>query len=172
MNILFLDIDGVLNSARSFLALGASYPPEHPDDTTPCEPGDAVRPTHPRLDPVAVGLLRFVVQATGASIYVHSSWANRRSADYFRRLFAHHYDWPDAPILERVGYQFVRADRIRLALEHYAPSEYAILDDYDLSAAFGERAVQTVYDDGLSMANVFAVLPLLGTPAPTLTLLR
>lgn len=163
MKLILLDIDGVLNSSRSFAALGASWPPEHPDGS----PGTEDWPRLPNLDPVAVGLVARLCRETGASVYVHSSWATRRrSADYFRVLFKDFYGW-DAPVVEHTGnYGLDRANSIQDAIDCYEPEAYVILDDADLKGAFFTRHVCPVYDEGLSFDDFRRACGILGVPVP------
>lgn len=119
--VVFLDIDGVLNSSRSFVGIGASWP--HDD------------PTKVRLDPASVGCLRFLVDKIDAVIHVHSTWASDSTFtdQYMIDVLAHH-GFPGAPVqpvdrdIARTG---ERASRIqKLIIKHgVGNGDYVILDD-------------------------------------------
>lgn len=92
MKVLFLDIDGVLNSLQWAHADGNGFG---------CA---AVKqpPTREWLkwDPVAVQHLRGVIEATGAQIVVSSSWRGfgAKAVEAWQGMFGC-YGWPDAPVI-------------------------------------------------------------------------
>lgn len=67
MKVLFLDIDGVLNSTRTWIAYGGL-----PHD---------FRPGLPRFDLVALGMLRRIVHAADARVVLSSAWRTQYSAE-------------------------------------------------------------------------------------------
>lgn len=67
MNVIFLGIDGVLNSGRSFLALSA-FIPLH-DESAPYQ----LRAAIATIDPIAVSLLNRVIKEFDAKIVLSSS---------------------------------------------------------------------------------------------------
>lgn len=70
MKLLFLDIDGVMNSITRSVVYGQwSY-------------------SAGGIDPVAVKLLRKIVSETGCSIVISSTWRSKFSIDFFKGLFA------------------------------------------------------------------------------------
>jgi len=81
MKVLFLDMDGVLNSARSIRAYG--------DGGNPLWP-------YP-LDEVAINLVRQVVEETGAYIVISSSWRGGGPAD--AATWFVNYGWYEVPII-------------------------------------------------------------------------
>lgn len=82
MNIIFLDIDGVLNSVDSAVAF-AEFPNINEVDA---------------LDPVSVLLLKQLCEKTDAKIVISSTWRKLYTVDDFRAIFAK-YDWDDFPII-------------------------------------------------------------------------
>lgn len=173
-SLILLDIDGVLNSARTLVGLGASYPPLEPFNAAALPRGDAEHPQHPAFDPVAVALLRRLCDESGASLYVHSSWANRRTAAYLRDLFRVFYNW-EAPVVERVPvYDYDRAARIRRALDHYRPERFAILDDdtrlceaFAADGFISDNLVCVDADEGLLLCHYERALTILTGRPPS-----
>lgn len=72
MKVLFLDIDGVLNSLRTAVALQQG----------------GRRPKN--LDPVAVRLVDWVCREAGAKVVIISAWRLNHSVDQLNRLFRRH----------------------------------------------------------------------------------
>lgn len=138
--LIFLDVDGVLNSTRTACAFdGYGFPPAN--DATDLMRSDL------RLDPVAVGLVRRLVESVGASIVISSTWRLGSTPEVFRRIFKA-YGWANAPVIdmtpnlafvapsERKGDPFDRKQRgeeVRAWLEENRPDRlppYVILDDF------------------------------------------
>lgn len=145
MKVLFLDIDGVINSERTAYAFGA-YPHE-------------VSGTHRAMfDEVAIALIRGIVEAAGASIVLSSSWRMTHSAHVVANAF-------DLPVMDitPVGLRG-RGDEIADWLaEHPEVESYAIVDDVDeFSAEQKPFFVQTSHFDGLRWADAEKLATLLG----------
>ena len=147
MRLLFLDIDGVLNSASSILALGPSYPTDDVGQTNLC--------------PVATGLLaRAVRECEVTHVYVHSTWAGGSCDEgYFQRLLALHGMAPQVlPIVHNAppwGPGRSRQSRIDAGLVSSGvlvseSSDYVVLDDVDMTDHFGARMVVCDADHGFS----------------------
>lgn len=79
--VLFLDIDGVLNSTRSMVAYSLLFK-KHAE-------------VKYEFDPVSVLLLKRVVQETGCSIVISSAWRITYSLEDLRIIFRDHCDWED-----------------------------------------------------------------------------
>lgn len=155
--ILFLDIDGVLASHRSAIAFGAMpWPHELPD----------VR----KFDHVAVGLVRGIVKAAGASIVLSSSW--RTAPEWVHLAPALRL-----PIIDRTPSLLgPRGKEIAAWLaEHPDVEQYAIVDDdADMLPEQKPFFVKTNMRDGLTfncamrLAGVLEVniLDARGSPLP------
>lgn len=111
MNVLFLDIDGVLNSHRTALAFDG-----YPHDLTP----EGVR----MLDPVALGLLRCLCESMALEVVISSSWRIGRTAEDFRTAL-------DLPAIDCTPSLLgPRGKEINAWLDaHPQVQRYAILDD-------------------------------------------
>lgn len=145
MRVIFLDIDGVLNSSSWAMFNNRSL--GRPDRAWD-------------LDPRCVFLLRTLVESTDAYIVMSSTW--RRPAEHMQHWFAY-YTWYDAPIVGHTPY-FVepdaqrtpRGDLIRYWLGHTAfdVERYVVLDD-NSDAMTGMPLVQTDFDKaGLTWAHI------------------
>lgn len=122
--VIFLDIDGVLNSERSCLAFdGYPWSPIFSDDPEECD-------WH-KFDDVAIGLLRRVVAKTGAVCVLSSSWRVGMSEDDLSALAAR-LGVPIVGCTRRDERNEKRGEQIRDWLaENPLVTAYAILDDDD-----------------------------------------
>ena len=145
MRVIFLDIDGVLNSGRTARAFQGSV---------------LMR----QLDPVAVGMLRNVVEKSGAEIVLSSTW---RLSENWREETARCLcgaGWPvdgrlDSIFLDRtpkyLGINTVRGDEIQKWLEDNPEyDDYIIIDDdSDMLESQMDRFINVDYQIGLSVDN-------------------
>lgn len=152
MKIIFLDIDGVLNSNRSCVALGGMpWPGDHKD-----------RDWH-FFDPVAVGLLRRACEKTGACCVLSSSW----------RMLLSVSDIGD--LAECLGVKIigqtrgsrgpeVRGEQIAEWVElHPEVTAWAILDDdADMLPEQLDRFVRTNFSEGFLFEHYMQLVSLLG----------
>lgn len=117
MNILFLDIDGVLNSRGSFVALGVS------------------RPQTSNWSPVSVKLIAHLCRKAGLVVYAHSTWS-RTGCDkhYYEKEFATYgvTDITFLPVLSARRLSESRVTRVGDALSHYDVEKFVIIDDADV----------------------------------------
>ena len=144
MKILFLDIDGVINSTRTLLAFDA-YP--HNFDGSDAE----------LFDWVAVGLIRKLCEKTGAKICLSSSW----------RLYFSPKECAEAlnlPIIDKTGDHSTRGLEINAWLaDHPEVETSAIVDDFDqFLESQQSRFVKTDEDEGLSYRNYKELVRILG----------
>jgi hypothetical protein len=155
-SILFLDIDGVMNSTKFMVAQGAAGKWDHPN--WPCDDWSN------QIDPIAVGLLSEIVVRTGAQIVISSSWRIARP---------HVHIWRD---LRRHGFvgEVIdatphcsgepRAFEIVAWLKHRIESVtlFAIVDD-DIDAGFGmeDRFVRTEHAHGLTRSDTDKLIAIL-----------
>lgn len=126
LRICFLDIDGVLNSTSSFVALGRSTYYEDENGNT----------VGTNFNPVSLKLLEKLCKKFDLKIYVHSTWS--KWCDY--KWFQKHIDI-DVEFLETFGYEEKREQRIETGIRNYKPDDFIILDDYDLTRFFREQAI-------------------------------
>lgn len=168
MKVLFLDIDGVLNS-HQWVMNGGGY-------------GYAMRDRPPsketlKWDPAAVRNLRNVIEATGAQIVVSSSWRGfgRNARQAWQEMFAC-YDWPDAPVIDETPdlnrlengiYVFrIRGDEVAAWLAcHPEVQRYVCLDD-DSDFRPEQPLVKTDIRFGLTMVEASQCRKLLDSPQP------
>lgn len=152
MKIIFLDIDGVLNSHRSLMAHnGYPWPGKHKE-----------RDWH-KFDDVAIGLLRTVAEKTGAVCVLSSSWRSSMDASDVRDL------------ADRIGVEIIDSTRNTAGSEvrgcqiqdwidsHDGIESWAILDDSsDMLECQMDRFVKVCHYDGLSYWNHLKLIDLLG----------
>jgi len=129
MRVLFLDIDGVINSARTAVAFGG-YP---------------FKPDDPRFDQVALALIRKLCQAGEVSICLSSSWRLGEDVHKLANAF-------DLPIFAKTpSLAAKRGHEIQHWLDaHSEVQEWAIVDDDgDMLESQLPRFVHTSGFDGL-----------------------
>jgi hypothetical protein len=168
VKVLFLDIDGVLNS-HQWAVSGGGY-------------GHAMRDRPPSVetlqwDPVAVRNLRNIIEATGAQIVVSSSWRGfgRNARTAWQAMFAC-YGWPDAPVIGEtpdlnrmeggIYVSKIRGDEVAAWLEaHPEVERYVCLDD-DSDFRPDQPLVKTDGRFGLTMIEASQCRRLLEQPLP------
>ena len=142
MKILFLDIDGVLISSRSMLALA----------------------TYPAFDPVACRLIEAFCQRSKARIVICSAWREGRNKSDMEGIFdsmpiakTHlHEDWATPVIFGP------RAREIQDWLSrHPETSHYAVLDDGIGLEELEHRVVQPDSDIGILIEHIIDLCALL-----------
>lgn len=129
MKVIFLDIDGVLNS-QAWAQFGHG----------PTEDGTCSTETL-KWDPQAIANLRAIVDETRASIVISSSWRGygKNAVETWKRMFAC-YGWSDAPVIGETpdlnrfeGGVFVsriRGDEVAAWLKnHPEVTDYVCIDD-------------------------------------------
>lgn len=143
--ILFLDIDGVLNSDRTMTAFGG-YPHSF----------GALDMT--RFDSVALALVRRLCRETGCSVVLSSDWRYSCTAHEAAKGL-------DLPIMgiTPMDVTGTRAMEIEAWLAaHPDVFAYAVVDDIrDIEDLHGERWILTDPAFGLSLANYYALQRLL-----------
>lgn len=146
LKVLFLDIDGVLNSARTQMAFGG-YPHSF---RTRCMS---------QFDHVAIGLIRLLCRETGCSIVLSSDWRYNCTAHDAANAF-------DLPIMDVTPMNVTGTRAMEIAAwlaAHPEVTVYAIVDDIlDIDDVHGTRWVLTDPANGLSMANYSALRRVLG----------
>ena len=136
MNIIFLDIDGVLNSYRTVAASGG-----YPHDFQPW--------SMDRFDPVAIKLVKSLCLESLASVVLSSSWKHEFTAKEVA-------DGLDLPVIDVTpNLPDVRGHEIQAWLNaHTGVKNYVILDDCgDMLESQKDHFVQTKHAEGLSYEN-------------------
>lgn len=160
MKVLFLDIDGVLNSHAYMIALPGAF-----------DRDDWVH----MLDPAPCARLARVLARTGAAVVISSSWRVGRTPEEIRELLARRavvaevlgatpYN-PRAPIDRdaRIYTAHERGYEIAAWLaEHPEVTAFAIVDDGSDMAHLRDRLVQTTWERGLLDEHVERLCALLG----------
>ena len=144
MKVLFLDIDGVLNSQRSCVAFNG-YPHE-------------VTETLHQFDIVALNLIRRVCAVTGCKVVLSSSWRYGKELKDFENLNLPMIDFTP----RGTGYR-IRGGEIKEWLEdHPEVTHYAIVDDNsDMLEEQLPNFVKTQLEDGLSWNNFKQLIEIL-----------
>lgn len=159
MKIIFLDIDGVLNSIDSMIAFHERRKRNFPILT---------RMSDEFLDLVSVGLLQRLCSETSARIVVSSTWRKLYTLGEFVAIF-NEYDWPNFPI-EGVTdnantISQVRGHEIQRWLDANGNPEYIILDDdSDMLESQKSRFVHCSNVNGFRSKHYCHALRLLGNP--------
>jgi hypothetical protein len=154
MKVLFLDLDGVVNSERTCAAFDG-----YPHDFSPVDLA--------RFDSVALALVRKLCAKTDCVIVLSSTWR----LTFTIEEVAHYLDLPVMAATPDLGDTNSRSDEIALWLKrHPQITTYAIVDDLWLSFDDPEqqaRFVQTNGEFGLSLPNYRQLRHLLlpGVPA-------
>lgn len=116
MKVIFLDIDGVLNSIDTTLAFYGQLSPARED----------------KLDPMSVGLLKKLCDNTSARIVISSTWRKLYSREEFLDIFKS-YGWHDFPFEDVTdnnnSCRQTRGHEIQRWLDANGNPEYIILDD-------------------------------------------
>lgn len=126
MRIIFLDIDGVLNSTRTMLVWGSGSIPFTQFALDNLCRDDIL------LDPVAVDMLRLLVESVDAKIVVSSTWRlGLRSPDAFHLMFdLYGWDTRDVVIGMTPVMNVQRGNEIERWIEkNPGVEQYVILDD-------------------------------------------
>lgn len=128
--VIFLDIDGVLNSADTVSdwekKTGTSGYGGFFEETDEITNGDV------KWGEGLVRNLKYIVKKTGADIVISSTWRHYFSVDKFKEMFAI-YDWHNAPVIDRTPYGGkIRGLEVNTWLNKHAQyTNYVILDDSD-----------------------------------------
>lgn len=136
--VVFVDCDGVLNSdefAKHCLE-EEGYDPFDCDD----------------LDPRAIRNLKRIVDETGASIILSSSWRwdDKALKAVRQQLKAYGMEIEDTTIMD-IMKTLSRTDEIKLYLdEHPSITKYVILDDAEIKEPFADHWVRCLFKNGLT----------------------
>lgn len=146
--VLFLDVDGVLNSARFLRENPGAF--NHGND----EAG--------AMDPVAVARLEQVLVRAGAVIVVSSVWRILNTVEQILD-FLHRRGAPSAKIIGTTPYLTgYRGGEIRAYLkEHPEITRFAIVDDDSDMEPYYHKLVQTNKDEGMLDGDVELLVTML-----------
>jgi hypothetical protein len=176
MKILFLDVDGVLNSRESFQA--------HKEAT-----GKPVHWPLEHLCPELIDRLNIIVEITGCKIVLSSSWRRACTLEDFRKWMKERGFLYSDSIIDATGRghdlngaepNFDRGGEIRQWLNfHPEVQTYVVLDDdsYDIVGngtvhTHKDNFVQTNFDVGLQTEQVDAAIKILIKRKPVRLLLE
>lgn len=155
--VVFLDIDGVLNS-HAFFKAGSGRPPATDTDEQ----------ARRMIDPAAVEHLNALVEKSGASLVISSSWRRIYSLGAIgRALRANGFEHPRAIIGATPPLGGPRGHEIQAWIDSAGKPlpTFVILDDDSDMEHLADRLVQTHYTSGLLAEHVDAALRLLGACA-------
>lgn len=149
MKILFLDIDGVLNSQRFFNTLPHGFTTTRSDEI---------------LDPEAIDRLNKIIRETGAKIVVSSSWRIGLSLVELQILLKDHGVEGEVigmtPSINKKGR--VRGDEIQAWLnDHLEVIDFVILDDDSDMRHLMPALVKTSHNEGLLDVHVEQAIKML-----------
>ena len=144
--LIFLDIDGVLNSARSAIA-------HITRSTAYVSFQDRVAD---QLDPVAVLMMARVCRETEADIVISSTWRKFTTIPTFIEVFAR-YGWENAPVigLTPITSKGYRGTEVKMFLEQNQDLKgrpYVCIDD-DSDFDFDQRLIHCDAHNGFSYQN-------------------
>jgi hypothetical protein len=139
MKILFLDIDGVLNSMRNVRAYNRFPMPNVESEA--------------ELDPIAIGMIRKICDLTKSSIVLSSTWRDYVDPIEFGKKY-------NLPIVDKT-ISGSKARSIRLYREERPEIvKYAIIDDDDMQDV-NNNQVFTDLDNGMLCEHFFKLMELL-----------
>ena len=135
MRYILLDVDGVLTSTAHTLRCRREHRPQHPSGMD-------------WLDPSCVEALRHIVNATGASVVISSSWRElglERLQEIFKESGV-----PVVPEDTTPVWILVKRDAIAAWIAAHQQDKYVILDDADQRLG---HQVKTDPETGLTMGD-------------------
>ena len=155
MNIIFLDVDGVLNLKKYKKEIGSKF-----DD-----------PQY-QIDPNAVAKLQQIVAMTNAKIVISSTWRlaflhSANSVEKLQDCFALYgindvVDFtPQIFGSDGTPLQSFRSDEINEWLVSRQNVNFVVLDDIDMTSQFGERMILTHEEEGLQDHDVETAIQIL-----------
>lgn len=144
MRVIFLDIDGVLNSAEWF------------EKTKDVRSGlSRIDELQEMLDPRAVELLNGLVDRAGATVVLSSSWRVAYGMDFIQRaLVARGFTGKLSDRTPTMGSPRGREIQAWLDKRLEKPEAFIILDDNSDMLHLSHRLVQTTWGTGLQIGHV------------------
>jgi len=144
MKIIFLDIDGVLNSIIDGFGV--------PKNMTPAT-----------LNQRGIGLLKYITETTESHIIISSTWRAFGGSEWFCGLFEA-YGWFQPPVIDITRCSSageIRGDEINSYLNEHIIDKYVIIDD-DSDFYPYQHLVQTDIAQGLTLKNALDCIDILG----------
>lgn len=159
MKVIFLDVDGVLNSRAWAMLHGYGHLPMH-----------GVMPTKEdvKLDPSCVARLHWVVKEASQSdqvcIVVSSSWRYGATIEQFQKMFEL-YGWPGAPVIDMTPISGAGLSGRGVEVERWLDEnaqragvvKYVCIDD-DADFLPNQHLVRTNPEVGFTMGDANAVI--------------
>lgn len=144
--IIFLDIDGVLNSLRNVVAQGGFPFPNETEDQ---------RHLESNLDPLAIGMIKKLCLDFSCDVVLHSSWRTVVDpVDFGKRI--------GLSIVDKTSSDFSKPQSIAIYLEeHPEIKHWLVLDDDDMGV--GTKQIRTTLDDGFVYRHFRKALKIMKT---------
>lgn len=145
MKIIFLDIDGVLNSKRTYYAF-KGYPIDLSNESLK------------RFDWVAIGLIRKLCKLLDAQIVLSSSWRRCFKIEDIALAL-------NLPIIDKTPILFsgTRGKEIELWINKNKDVSYCIIDDNnDMLDYQKEHFVRTSHENGFLLKDYYKVIKMFG----------
>jgi len=159
-NVLFLDVDGVLNSGPWLMKETKESQEFHLRRDIPQAATD--------IDPEAIARLQRIVDATGAKIVLSISWRYMYKPLKFIELLRAHKFVGDVigatPLTENVPGRKCRGDEVAMWLKENSfldIKKFVILDDDQHFGDLEHRLVRTSFERGLTDLDVEAAIALM-----------
>jgi hypothetical protein len=157
MKVLFLDIDGVLNSEDWFkrsrtnggriLVSREPYPYGH-------------------IDPLSVGVLNCIVKVTGCKIVISSTWRKSyEPEDIASILHLRGFRYTESIIGKTPSLNTQRGDEVAAWLATHKVESFVIVDDDSDMGALSSRLVKTSFRTGLTVSEANRIVQMLNNCA-------
>jgi hypothetical protein len=151
MRVIFLDIDGVLNSERFMRA-------QHERGVVSKDVEEHCRD---QIDPAAVALLNELIETSGAEVVISSSWRRLFTIGEISRGLRHNgFAHPRSIIGKTPALDVERGHEIQAWLDERGPTDFVILDDDSDMVHLAPRLILIDCAHGLQREHVEAALRL------------
>ncbi len=148
MKVIFLDIDGVLNSYQSTIMYM---------DSNLTEPEKVLA-----LCPICISNLNYTIKKTKAKIVIHSSWRLYNNIEDIKNyLKKYGFKYLDS-IIDMTSKKLEKKEGIEEYLKNHQKEieKYVVIDDYDLGLKKEDKGYQSKIDQrtGYSVVEAFDVI--------------
>lgn len=154
MKIIFLDIDGVLNSCllNELSGYGGWFKEEDK-----CEHSNVL------WGQKLVDNLKKIVDETNSKIVISSTWRRYFSVQKFQEMFSV-YGWQNAPVIDKTDFFGSRGEEINKWLSENNASKYVIIDDcQDFTSEQQRFFINTDAIEGLSFDDAVSAIKILNS---------